>query len=93
MSSVTKEVTMEKSFFKSKKCWVFLLMLLSTVGLLCTGFVFGANSSVLEQIVTTLGSSTGLAAVTLIGGQSFVDGKVRPAALTASVRRDCADCG
>ena len=93
MSSVIKEVTMEKSFFKSKKCWVFLLMLLSTVGLLCTGFVFGANSDVLEQIVTTLGSTTGLAAVTLIGGQSFVDGKVRPAALTAASCRDCANCG
>ena len=80
---------MEKSFFKSKKCWVFLLMLVSTVSLLCTGFVFGVGGDVLEQIVTTLGSTTGLAAVTLIGGQSFVDGKVRPAALSA----DCKNCG
>ena len=76
---------MEKSFFKSKKCWVFLLMLVSTVGLLCTGFVFGVGGDVLEQIVTTLGSTTGLAAVTLIGGQSFVDGKVRPAVLSADL--------
>lgn len=83
---------MEKSFFKSKKCWVFLLMLLSTVGLLATGFVFGVGSDVLEQIVTTLGSTTGLAAVTLIGGQSFVDGKVRPAAI-AGAGCNCSDCG
>jgi len=74
---------MEKSFFGSKKCWVFMLMLISTVGLLCTGFVFGVGESVLEKIITTLGSTTGLAAVTLIGGQSFVDGKVRPAKLAA----------
>jgi hypothetical protein len=80
---------MEKSFFKSKKCWVFLLMLLSTVGLLVTGFVFGVGSDVLEQIVTTLGSTTGLAAVTLIGGQSFVDGKVRPAAIAGAACRNC----
>ena len=74
---------MEKSFFKSKKCWVFLLMLGSTVGLLGSGFFLNVGSNVLEQIVTTLGSTTGLAAVTLIGGQSFVDGKVRPAAIAA----------
>ena len=78
---------MEKSFFKSKKCWVFLLMLVSTVGLLCTGFVFGVGGDVLEQIVTTLGSTTGLAAVTLIGVQSFVDGKVRPAVLSADLKK------
>ena len=74
---------MEKSFFKSKKCWVFLLMLMSTVGLLATGFLCGVAENVLEQIVTTMGATTGLAAVTLIGGQSFVDGKVRPATIAA----------
>jgi len=74
---------MEKSFFKSKKCWVFLLLLGSTVGLLGAGFVLGVGNDVLEQIVTTLGSTTGLAGITLIGGQSFVDGKVRPAAIAA----------
>jgi hypothetical protein len=74
---------MEKSFFKSKKCWVFLLMLGSTVGLLATGFLCGVAENVLEQIVTTMGATTGLAAVTLIGGQSFVDGKVRPATISA----------
>tara|TARA_A100001391_G_scaffold122821_1_gene83720 strand:+ start:900 stop:1142 length:243 start_codon:yes stop_codon:yes gene_type:complete len=79
---------MEKTFFKSKKCWVFLLMLASTVGLLCTGFVFGVDSKVLEEIISTLGATTGLAAVTLIGGQSFVDGKVRPVALAGS----CKNC-
>lgn len=74
---------MEKTFFKSKKCLVFLLMLCATVGLLGAGFFLGVGEAVLEQIVTTMGATTGLAGVTLIGGQSFVDGKVRPAAIAA----------
>jgi len=74
---------MEKSFFGSKKCIVFLLMLCATVGLLGVGFFLGVGNSVLEQIVTTMGATTGLAGVTLIGGQSFVDGKVRPAVIAS----------
>ena len=74
---------MEKTFFKSKKCLVFLLMLLSTVGLIGGGIVYHVGPDVLSNLITTLGATTGLAGVTLIGGQSFVDGKVRPATIAA----------
>lgn len=74
---------MEKTYFQSKKCLVFTAMLSSTVILLGAGFFLGVDKSVLEALVTTMGATTGLAGVTLIGGQSFVDGKVRPAKIAA----------
>ena len=65
-----------KRFYHSKKFLAYLLLVLTSTAVILSSLLTGQSETVSVEALRTLGFAVGAASSMLIGGQSFVDGKI-----------------